>query len=54
MCCNFVVEPKVGIDDLIAMAILAGARDIAQIARFATRLHPNSHRIAGFFTTFYP
>ena len=25
---------------LVAMAILAGARDIAQIARFATRLHP--------------
>jgi hypothetical protein len=25
---------------LVAMALLAGARDVAQIARFATRLHP--------------
>jgi hypothetical protein len=29
------------------MAILAGARDIAQIARFATRLHPQQRSALG-------
>jgi Domain of unknown function (DUF4338)/DDE_Tnp_1-associated len=32
---------------LIALAILAGARDIAQIARFATRLHPKQRAALG-------
>ena len=32
---------------LVAMAILAGARDIAQIARFATRLHPKQRAALG-------
>jgi hypothetical protein len=32
---------------LIAMAILAGARDVAQIARFATRLHPKQRAALG-------
>jgi hypothetical protein len=32
---------------LICMAILAGARDIAQIARFATRLHPQQRSALG-------
>ena len=32
---------------LVAMAILAGARDIAQIARFASRLHPKQRAALG-------
>jgi hypothetical protein len=32
---------------LIALALLAGARDIAQIARFATRLHPKQRAALG-------
>jgi hypothetical protein len=32
---------------LIALAILAGARDVAQIARFATRLHPKQRAALG-------
>ena len=32
---------------LIALALLAGARDIAQLARFATRLHPKQRAALG-------